>query len=134
MTPSDIAVCSYFALFLYSGLESFMFPERLAQKVKRLHDKLQLGDTSKYDSILSSLIYMTSILMCLFSIGIMYYSITKEKQLKPYMLYMFYFFIIFMVVVTLIYYPFWQKNKMIPFLTNLSLLSGIVYIMSTYVD
>ena len=131
ITP-DILIFMYFLLFLYSGLETFMDGNRLTQKTTRLQSKLATQNILyKYSK---QLIQMTSLVMVISSSIIMYHSLQNylKKEYKnetlpnlpieQYIPQLYNFFTIFLIVVTLIYY----SKKPIAFLTNLSLLAGLL--------
>ena len=128
----DILIFMYFLLFLYSGLETFMDGNRLTQKTTRLQSKLATQNILyKYSK---QLIQMTSLVMVISSSIIMYHSLQNylKKEYKnetlpnlpieQYIPQLYNFFTIFLIVVTLIYY----SKKPIAFLTNLSLLAGLL--------
>lgn len=128
----DILIFMYFLLFLYSGLETFMDGNRLTQKTTRLQSKLATQNILyKYSK---QLIQMTSLVMVISSSIIMYHSLRNylKKEYKnetlpnlpieQYIPQLYNFFTIFLIVVTLIYY----SKKPIAFLTNLSLLAGLL--------
>tara|TARA_X000000950_G_scaffold257229_1_gene323515 strand:+ start:110 stop:556 length:447 start_codon:yes stop_codon:yes gene_type:complete len=133
----DILIFMYFLLFFYSGLETFMDGNRLIQKTTRLQNKLATQNVLYEYS--KQLIQITSLVMVISSSIIMYHSLRKylKKEYKnetlpnlpveQYIPYVYNFFTIFLIIVTLIYY----SKKPIAFLTNLSLLAGLL-IMRKY--
>ena len=132
-----ILIFLFFLLFFYSGLETFMDGNRLIQKTTRLQNKLATQNVLYEYS--KQLIQITSLVMVISSSIIMYHSLRKylKKEYKnetlpnlpveQYIPYVYNFFTIFLIIVTLIYY----SKKPIAFLTNLSLLAGLL-IMRKY--
>lgn len=120
----DCFIFFYFLLFFYSGIQAFQ-QEKLQKKIERFQRK-----TNNFlsENTVKNLILASSTLMILCCLLIWIYIIFKSEFIKPFLQYIFSFFIIFLVVVTYVYYI----NLPIAFLTNLSLLCGVLVIMTTY--
>ena len=117
-----IAFSLFLILFMYSGIDALEKQNR-TRKITTLSNKINISnDVSKVLIIGGSVLEILCplvIIMALF-LSKEYF---KSKVVKS----CFYFLMTFMLVVTLIYY----YNKPVPLLSNLSLLSGLIY---TYLD
>lgn len=117
-----IAFSLFLILFMYSGIDALKKQNR-TRKITTLSNKINVSnDVSKVLIIGGSVLEILCplvIIMALF-LSKEYF---KSKVVKS----CFYFLMTFMLVVTLIYY----YNKPVPLLSNLSLLTGLIY---TYLD
>lgn len=117
-----IAFSLFLILFMYSGIDALKKQNR-TRKITTLSKKINISnDVSKVLIIGGSVLEILCplvIIMALF-LSKEYF---KSKVVKS----CFYFLMTFMLVVTLIYY----YNKPVPLLSNLSLLTGLIY---TYLD
>ena len=117
-----IAFSLFLILFMYSGIDALKNENR-TRKITTLANKINISnDVSKVLIIGGSVLEILCplvIIMALF----LYDKYFKSKVVKS----CFYFLMTFMLVVTLIYY----YNKPVPLLSNLSLLTGLIY---TYLD
>lgn len=117
-----IAFSLFLILFMYSGIDALKKQNR-TRKITTLSNKINISnDVSKVLIIGGSVLEILCplvIIMALF-LSKEYF---KSKVVKS----CFYFLMTFMLVVTLIYY----YNKPVPLLSNLSLLTGLIY---TYLD
>jgi hypothetical protein len=117
-----IAFSLFLILFMYSGIDALEKQNR-TRKITTLSNKINISnDVSKVLIIGGSVLEILCplvIIMALF----LYDKYFKSKVVKS----CFYFLMTFMLVVTLIYY----YNKPVPLLSNLSLLTGLIY---TYLD
>ena len=117
-----IAFSLFLILFMYSGIDALKNENR-TRKITTLANKINISnDVSKVLIIGGSVLEILCplvIIMALF----LYDKYFKSKVVKS----CFYFLMTFMLVVTLLYY----YNKPVPLLSNLSLLTGLIY---TYLD
>ena len=117
-----IAFSLFLILFMYSGIDALKKQNR-TRKITTLSNKINISnDVSKVLIIGGSVLEILCplvIIMALF--------LSKEYFKSIVVKSCFYFLMTFMLVVTLIYY----YNKPVPLLSNLSLLTGLIY---TYLD
>jgi len=117
-----IAFSLFLILFMYSGIDALKNENR-TRKITTLSKKINISnDVSKVLIIGGSVLEILCplvIIMALF--------LSKEYFKSIVVKSCFYFLMTFMLVVTLIYY----YNKPVPLLSNLSLLTGLIY---TYLD
>jgi len=122
-----IAVVLFFTMFLYSGISKIF---RFQKKVKVLSKKTQLPLPINQLGLVGVIL-----LEIIGSIIIVTYYLqdntNKQKQIVSVELVKFVksLFLLFLVVVTLLYHP-PSKTKMIPFLSNLTTFSGLLYMFS----
>ena len=116
-----ITLSLFLLLFIYSGANALIFNRK--RKIRVLNTKLPTWMPSFVSDVLIIGGSILEILVPLTIISLMVMGKENHQLIK----YCFYFLILFMLIVTLLYYI----SEPIPLLTNLSLLSGLLYI---YID
>lgn len=117
-----IAFSLFLMLFIYSGINALKNENR-TKKIITLSNKINISnDVSKVLIIGGSVLEILCPLVIIMAV-FLYDKYFKSIVVKS----CFYFLMTFMLVVTLIYY----YNKPVPLLSNLSLLTGLIY---TYLD
>lgn len=114
-----VAVVLYFVMFIYSGFNKII---HFQQKVNILGKKTFLP-------YFINVIGMVGVLLLeiIGSLAIILYSIYPIKKYKKFIQVSYILFLIFLVVVTALYHP-PSAKKMIPFLSNLTHFSGLLYL------
>ena len=119
MDLKQISILLFYVMFLYSGVNKiFTFPK----KVKILQKKTNLP-------FFINVIGMIGVILLeiLGSLLIIAYSLNLAKIPKLIIKLIYILYLMFLVVVTLLYHPPTYK-KIIPFLSNLTTFSGLLYL------
>ena len=119
MDLKQISILLFYVMFLYSGVNKiFTFPK----KVRILQKKTNLP-------FFINVIGMIGVILLeiLGSLLIIAYSLNLAKVPKIIIKLIYILYLMFLVVVTLLYHPPTNK-KIIPFLSNLTTFSGLLYL------
>ena len=119
MDLKQISILLFYVMFLYSGVNKiFTFPK----KVRILQKKTNLP-------FFINVIGMIGVILLeiLGSLLIITYSLNLAKVPKIIIKLIYILYLMFLVVVTLLYHPPTNK-KIIPFLSNLTTFSGLLYL------
>lgn len=112
----------FLLLFIYSGIEALTMEKR-TKKIRTLVKKINVSqEISRFLIIGASILEFLCPLVIIIAMFL-----TDNYHKSKLVQYCFYFLMLFMLVVSLIYY----YNQPIRFLTNLSLLTALIY---TYLD
>ena len=114
-----VAVFLYFAMFIYSGFN----------KIIHFQQKVDILGKKTFLPYFINVIGMVGVLLLeiIGSSAIILYSIYPIEKYKKFIQLSYILFLIFLVVVTALYHP-PSTKKMIPFLSNLTHFSGLLYL------
>lgn len=116
-----IAIVLFYIMFLYSGVN----------KILNFNTKVDiLGKKTNLPYVINSLGMIGVVLLEIIGSGIIIlYSFNKIQKYKKLVQITYLLFLIFLVVVTILYHP-PSKQKIIPFLSNLSHFSALLYLFA----
>lgn len=116
-----VAIVLFYIMFLYSGVN----------KIRNFNKKVDiLGKKTNLSYVINSLGMIGVVLLEIIGSSIIIlYSFNKIQEYKRFVQLIYILFLIFLVVVTLLYHP-PSKQKIIPFLSNLSHFSALLYLFA----
>ena len=117
MNYQKLAVLLFFIMFIYSGINKIF---KFKNKTNILKNKIKLP----YSICAFGMVLV--ILLEIIGPIIIYYNLFNPTKLKQITKNTYLLFLLFLIVVTFIYHP--PTDKMIPFLSNLTTFSGLLYI------
>jgi len=118
-----IAIVLFYIMFIYSGFNKIF---NFSNKVSILNNKLHF-----FPKMVNNFGMVCVILLEIIgSFIIILYSITSLKIPILLVKITYILFLLFMIVVTAIYHPPISKNKIIPFLSNVTTFSGLLYMFN----
>lgn len=121
------AITLFQAMFLYSGsMKILNFDKKIQTLIKKMQEKFSLN---LHQSLATGGMIGVILLEIIGSLTLIFYTIYRMKhvpsdKLKNFVTALIITFILFVIVVTVIYHP--LSDKKIPFLSNLTTLSGFI--------
>ena len=119
LIEKGVAIFLFFIMFIYSGINKIF---SFNNKTKTLQKKINLPYS------ICALGMGLVILLEIIGPLIIYYNFLNPSKLKELTKATYLCFLLFLIVVTIIYHP--PTDKMIPFLSNVTTFSGLMYLYS----